>query len=474
MATPSLARLTTELAIQRSHTKNRDRLLIFLSVLAFAIVSSIATITASGTYMFYQRYHHPYGNLADALELDPSFAIIPQTYLSLAFFACILIVIPACNLASQAALVTAQSQHYRLAVLRLIGLNRRQVNVMGACEVLVQAVTGIVLGQVLALLCAPLFTGLSFQSMPVSIDEVYMRWYFYPLIDAILVAFTLVATFVGLIQVSISPLGVVRRSAAKRLRAWRLLVLIAVLAVTYLLPRFTDEKSTLNQLFFSCAVVALLMLTNDIAGPFILQLLARPLVRIPSVTVSWAFRNVLHNPRTVWRRISGISFLIFLAAFVGFMRFAPGDDLSQAAQSVTEALKPDLNLGLLLVIVITCIINSVSVMISQIAAEFSREQNIRALHRMGVSPQPIISVNWIENIVPFVLATLSAWALGTVAGSAFSAGTDYVIEDPESVGGPLVVLGAIAIGTILLFLAQLLSLPTFKKIYNSSPQVRTR
>ena len=113
-------------------------------------------------------------------------------------------------------------------------------------------------------------------------------------------------------------------------------------------------------------------------------------------------------------------------------------------------------------------------MISQIAAEFSREQNIRALHRMGVSPQPIISVSWIENIMPFVLATLSAWALGTVAGSAFSAGTDYVIEDPESVGGPLVVLGAIAIGTILLFLAQLLSLPTFKKIYNSSPQVRTR
>ena len=52
--------------------------------------------------------------------------------------------------------------------------------------------------------------------------------------------------------------------------------------------------------------------------------------------------------------------------------------------------------------------------------------------------------------------------------------SDYVIEDPESVGGPLVVLGAIAIGTILLFLAQLLSLPTFKKIYNSSPQVRTR
>lgn len=83
-------------------------------------------------------------------------------------------------------------------------------------------------------------------------------------------------------------------------------------------------------------------------------------------------------------------------------------------------------------------------------------------------------MNWIESIVPFVLATLSAWALGTVAGSAFSTGTNYVIEDPESVGGPLVVLGAIAIGTILLFLAQLLSLPTFKKIYNSSPQVRTR
>ncbi|SQG65168.1 FtsX-like permease family [Corynebacterium renale] len=472
MAIATVFKLTTELAIERSRTKTNDRLLMLLSILGFTIVSAFATMALSGTYMFHQRYTHPRGNMAAAIAMDPSFAIIPQTYFSLAVFACVLIVIPACSLASQAAIITAQSQHYRLGVLRLIGLNRRDVNVMGTCEVLAQGFIGIVVGQVLALLAAPLFTHLAFQGMPVAIDELYMPWYFYVLADATLLIFILIATVMSLSRVSISPLGVVKRNAAKPLRAWRLLVLVAVIALVALLPTLSKGQSRFGAMIISIAVVTIILLVNDIIGPFILQLLARPLTLLPGFTLSWATRRILFNPRQVWRRISGISFLVFLATFVSYVKIAPGDDLSEPAQSVTENITRDLSLGLLIVIVVTSIINAISVMVAQISAEFSRADNTRDLKRMGVPARTILAVNWIENIVPFVAATLSSWLLGSFAGGAFINTNDYHLDNPQSVGGPLVIVSAIIIGTVLLIVAQLLSMPVFTRIFHSTNAIR--
>lgn len=472
MAIATVFKLTTELAVERSRTKTNDRLLMMLSVLGFAIVSGLATMALSGTYMFHQRYTHPRGNMAAAIEIDPSFAMIPGVYRDLAAFACILILVPAFSLASQAAIITAQSQHYRLAVLRLIGLNRRDVNVMGTCEVLTQGFFGIIVGQVLALLAAPLFTHLTFQGMPVEIDELYMPWYFYVLADATLLIFILIATLISLSRVSISPLGVVKRDAAKPLRAWSLFILVIVICTVVVLQTVAKNQSNSGALLVSIVIVTLLLLTNYVIGPFILQLLARPLTVLPSVTLSWATRRILFNPRQVWRRIAGISFLIFLATFVSYVKFAPGDDLSQPAQTISESITRDLSLGLLIVIAATSIINAVSVMVAQISAEFSRADNTRDLKRMGVPARTILAVNWIENILPFVAATLSAWLLGSFAGGAFIGANEYHIDNAQSVGGPLVIVSAIIIGTVFLVVAQLLSMPVFKRIFHSEHTIR--
>lgn len=141
-----LGTLSLQLTKARFVSRQGESLLYLASILAYAICSALALTVAGGTWMFYNRWQHPFGLIAQVLAVDPSYENYMTFYFVLAVIACGLLVPSVIGLASSAAVLGARGRERRLASLRLLGVSSGDVTRMSLVDTLIQAGIGAVIG----------------------------------------------------------------------------------------------------------------------------------------------------------------------------------------------------------------------------------------------------------------------------------------------------------------------------------------
>ncbi|MDO4609746.1 FtsX-like permease family protein [Corynebacterium sp.] len=466
MTTPRvLAALAGEFTTARWTARSGDGVLTLMSVVAFAVVTLLANIVAAGTWMFVGRSRHPSGMLAAAVAEDPSLHFILDLYIFLAGIACAMLVVPAVGLATSATVLGARARERRLATLRLLGMTRSEVSLMGFLDVMLQVLAGVILGSALTLPALHPFTRLSFQAMPVTYGELLMPWWAHALTALAVMLIAAVASAASLLRVQISPLGVTRRGAPRALRWWRLAVLAVIVAGFMTAP--APSGSTVAWTGGLVAAMLIVFLVGvDLSMPYVVQVASRLLARAPWVTVSWAARRVIMEPKQTWRRIGAIATLLLLASFAGRMPVGGNPDLTGAVQTVGAIMLPDVRTGLLLTVGFAFALAAVSTMINQASAEFERADETRAMLRMGVSRRRTVAVSWTEVLGPLAGASVLALALGWVMGLPFTNARRALADEWNL--QPLFSTGllatAVLAGFVLMVLALAAVLPIHRRI----------
>ncbi|MFI7608067.1 FtsX-like permease family protein [Micromonospora sp. NPDC049366] len=210
--------------------------------------------------------------------------------------------------------LAATRREQRFAAMRLIGATPRQITVISAVESTVAAAAGTLAGFGVFLavrpgLAAIPFTGERFFTADLSLT----------LADVLLVAVgiplgAVVASWLALRRVQISPLGVSRRVTPKPPRAWRLVPLVVGVAeLTYFVGR--RPPTTNGQLTAYLSGFLLILVGLLLAGPWLTMVTARLLAaRAGRPATLIAARRLSDNPRAGFRSVSGLIVALFVTS----------------------------------------------------------------------------------------------------------------------------------------------------------------
>jgi len=223
------------------------------------------------------------------------------------------LLVPMMVLIGNATRIAAARREERYAAMRLVGATRRQIALFASMESTVGAATGAALGVGCYALVRPGLARiplLGFRFFPDTITPT--GWS----VAAALIGVPVAAAVAGpaaLHRVGISPLGVTRRVTPPAPRAWRLVPLLAGLAV-FTVPLTADPARQRHSPGLAVGSLALVMLGLLIAGPWLAMMAARLLGRWPGGGSGLlAARRLADNPRAAFRAVSGL----VLAVMVG-------------------------------------------------------------------------------------------------------------------------------------------------------------
>ncbi|OKL51431.1 FtsX-like permease family protein [Buchananella hordeovulneris] len=404
--------LTLHLTRARFRARQGETLLYLASTLAFAVCGLASLTVAAGAWMFRQRSQHPTGLLAQAVAEEPTMQTVLDFYFVLALVACALLIPTTIALAKAAAVLGARGREQRLAVLRLVGLSAREVTRMSLVDTLIQVTAGLALGVLGYLLTFSLWSNLSMQGMPIAPREMLLPWWLAAAVWLTVTAVGLAASWWGLRQVRISPLGVSRLASNPLLAWWRLGVLVAVIFVALVAPSLMQLDDQIAGVVIFGAIVLAVVIGVNIAAPFVLQQVARAVVRFLPPAGMWAARRVVANPRETWGRVSTVGLLALIAAFMARMPLTFNQNMQGAARTFAEQSQNDMTTGAMITLGVGLVVAAISILISQASAIFERANQSYALTNMGASPGYLTRVRWLEVMAPLALALLAGYGLG--------------------------------------------------------------
>ncbi|MCI4064491.1 ABC transporter permease [Micromonospora sp. R77] len=210
--------------------------------------------------------------------------------------------------------LAATRREQRFAAMRLIGATPRQISVISAVESTVAAVAGTAVGFGLFLALRPALAGL-----PLTGERFFTADLSLTLVDALAVAAgiplgAVVAAWLALRRVQISPLGVTRRVTPPPPGAWRLIPLLAGVAeLAYFIGR--RPQTTNGQITAYLSGFVLILTGLVLAGPWLTMLGARLLAgraRRPATLI--AGRRLADNPKGAFRAVSGLIVALFVTS----------------------------------------------------------------------------------------------------------------------------------------------------------------
>jgi len=225
--------------------------------------------------------------------------------------------------------LSAARREQRFAAMRVVGATPRQIAVVSTVESAVAAALGVALGCGLFAAARPLlarvpFTGARFFRSDIAVPT--LAW---PLIVIGIPVAAAVAARLGMRRVTISPLGVSRRTTPPAPRAWRLLPLLAGLGELTWFVWAGRPRTTEGQLVAYLGGVSVTMAGLAIAGPWFTLLASRMLARgtgRPAVLL--AGRRLADDPRAGFRAVSGLVLALFAASIsIGIMATMHGERL---------------------------------------------------------------------------------------------------------------------------------------------------
>ena len=394
--------LSARLAISR--LKDNRSGLDVLSVLAFAITSWLALTVAGGTYMFTQRAADPpapFRAAARAVEYTTP-TDLASMYVALAAIACAVLVVPILGLGGAAARLGASGRSRRLSALRLIGMTGSEVVLMSVIESVVLAAIGIVAGTLIWAISLPAWNLVTFLAEPIHAAEMLMPWWVALAVVAAILILAALSTLIGLRRVRISPLGVARRETMPGLKVWRLVVLaIAVLAFVLVARTFDVLTSELVGFLVVGGFLAAVVFGVNLVGPWIIQLIARPLARTRKPAALLAMRRLAADPKAAWRNVSGLALLGLIAAFTVVM---PSD--VENADGVFAITFADIRTGALITLGIGLVLAATSTLINQASATVDRAGQTVALSRLG-TPLDVFAGARLRQVMLPMVATLA-------------------------------------------------------------------
>lgn len=243
--------------------------------------------------------------------------------------------------------LAAARREQRFATMRLIGATPRQITIVSAVESALAASVGTVAGFGLFFAFRPGLATIPFTGEPFFTADLSLNG-----IDILLVALgiplgAVIASWLALRRVQISPLGVSRRVTPKPPRAYRLIPLVAGLVeLSYFIGR--RPGTTNGQLAAYLSGFVLILAGLVLAGPWLTMTGARLLAgRASRPTTLIAGRRLADDPWAGFRSVSGLIVALFVTSvatgtittFVA-NRGAPRTD-SVAATSLSKQFWPE-------------------------------------------------------------------------------------------------------------------------------------
>lgn len=367
-----------------------------LPVVAFAIVTTLLSITIGGTLAFWRW--------SDQEAI---------TYQVLSIVALVLLAVPLVTLGGAAARLSARRRDDRLATLRLLGASTRTVATLTVLEATALAGIGALVGIVAGWAVSPLIGLIPFRGEPLGWAEVALP----PLVALILVAGVVVlaaaSATMSLRRVIVSPLGVRRRTDAPRVH-WIVLALgVAVVAIGYgalsSLAGFGELGGMVLVIGVLGATFACGMAVLGLVGPWVLGVQARMQVRRARTPERLlAARTMLESPKAAWRQVSGVALVSFVGVIAGtgaaFLAELPDAQPGDPA----AFLGIDIRTGLIITIVGAYLTVACTVGVQQAAAILDGRDLTRSLHRMGMAVGTIDAARRRAALSPLVLVALGS------------------------------------------------------------------
>ncbi|MFJ8435827.1 FtsX-like permease family protein [Kitasatospora sp. NPDC094019] len=208
--------------------------------------------------------------------------------------------------------LSAATREQRYAAMRLVGATPRQITVIAAAESTVAAVAGTVLGFGVHLLLRPLVATVPFTGDRFFVDDLTLTL---PQGLAVLVGVPVaaaVAARLALRRVTVSPLGVSRRTTPRPPSAWRAAPLAAGLAeLAWFVGRRPHTTGGQTAAYLTGFLVIMAGLV--IAGPWLTMSVARLVAaRTSRPATLIAVRRLADDPRTGFRAVAGLILALFV------------------------------------------------------------------------------------------------------------------------------------------------------------------
>ena len=408
-----LSDLTLRLTRARFATRQGESLLYFAAIFATTISAALALTVAAGTMMFYNRWRQPPDEFAAIITQDPTFDVVLMFYFVLALVATALLIPAMVSLSASAAVLGARGRERRLAALRLLGLSSSDVTRMSLIDSTIQATIGTILGSLIYVLTAPLWRVLEFQNLPTAL---HLPWWLALAVMALNIVIALLATWWGLRQVRISPLGVARRGVGPKLTAARVVIFVGALGGFAIFGNVMHlGRGTLSYLIMAAAIAAVVAGYN-LFGPWLLQIGAKLYGHLPGPAALLASRRIMADPRAIWRRVGGLGFIGLVAGYLGTMPFEMNGNADPLVTDFAAATQWDFTKGAIVTLAVVLTLTATAIMISQASAVFERADLTIALHRIGTPAGFHVRVQWLENLGPLVVVTGIGFGLGVAMG----------------------------------------------------------
>jgi hypothetical protein len=225
------------------------------------------------------------------------------------------LLLPVLILISTASRLSAARREERFAAMRLVGATPRQISVISAVEATIAAIAGVALGFVLFYLLRPLLYHVPFTGAPLAPGDLTLRW-----IDVAIVVIgvpiaAVVSARLALRRVHISPLGVSRRATSAPPRVFRVIPLLAGIALLAYFDAAGKPGSNGGQLLELLLGFVLLVVGLVLAGPWFTTAGARLMANRASRPATLiAGRRLLDNPKAAFRFISGLVIALFITS----------------------------------------------------------------------------------------------------------------------------------------------------------------
>ncbi len=227
------------------------------------------------------------------------------------------LLLPVIILIATASRLSAARREERFAAMRLVGATPHQISVISAVEAAVAAVVGVAIGFALFFVFRPLLYHVPFTGAPLAPGDLSLQ-----LTDVALVVLgvpiaAVVSARIALRRVQISPLGVSRRVSSTAPRVFRLIPLLAGMAMLAYFDVAGKPGSNGSQLLELLVGFVLLVVGLVLAGPWFTTAGSRLMTKRanrPATLI--AGRRLLDNPRAAFRFISGLVLALFITSAV--------------------------------------------------------------------------------------------------------------------------------------------------------------
>lgn len=385
-------------SLRRSASRVRgnsdERVSTLLSVVAFAAVTALLLIVVGGVGAFRAR------------ELEPGASDFADLYVTFAYIAAGLLVVPLVTLGGAAARLIVARRDERLASLRLVGATNGQITVMTLCDAVAQSVVGAVAGLVGYFALIPVVAQVRFDGRAFALSELWVGVGALAVVCVAIVLVGALSAVVGLRRVMVTPLGVAQRHSGRPLRASRVIVLLVVLGGFVVVAGSPWATFAVLGGFVVAGLATL-----NVVGPFVVMLGARIVAsQTRRVDTLLAARRVVDDPKTAWRSVGGVALATFIAGLASLIALA-GQGNTSAAEDVFST---DIATGGYLTLAIAGVLAGISTGVMQAGRIMSRREQIRFSHIAGADQEQLLRAQMRETTLPMMIAVSLALSVSVL------------------------------------------------------------